>query len=82
MALSYLPNPTNSSVTKMDLRTGALLAKPADGSDGEYESFFPIGFFTWFDGYLAGNLSILDELKAQGWDIFTLYSIITLSAFY
>jgi len=51
----------------MDLRTGALLAKPADGSDGKYESVFPIGFYTWFDGYLAGNLSILDELKAQGW---------------
>jgi hypothetical protein len=68
-ALSYLPNPTNSSVTKMDLRTGALLAKPADGSDGEYASVFPIGFYTSFDNYLAGNLSILDELKAQGWVI-------------
>jgi hypothetical protein len=78
-ALYYLPNPTNSSVTKMDLRTGALLAKPANGSDGEYESVFPIGFYTWFDGYLAGNLSILDELKAQGWDVFCVYSFIALS---
>lgn len=65
-ALSYLPNPTNSSVTKMDLRTGALMAKPADGSGGEYEHIFPIGFYTSFNGYLAGNLSILDELKEQG----------------
>ena len=68
-AFFYLPNPTNSRVTKMDLRTGALLAKPADGSDGEYASVFPIGFYTSFDHYLVGNLSILDELKAQGWDI-------------
>lgn len=81
MTLSYLPNPTNS-VTKMDLRTGALLAKPADGRDSEYESVSPIGFHAWLNGYLAGNLSILDELKAQGWDIFRVYSIITLSMLY
>jgi hypothetical protein len=65
-ALYYMPNPTNSSVTKMDLRTGVLMAKPPDGTDGDYKSIFPIGFYTSFDGYLAGNLSILDELKAQG----------------
>jgi hypothetical protein len=50
----------------MDLRTGALMAKPANGSGGDYESIFPIGFYTTFDGYLAGNLSVLDELKEQG----------------
>ena len=65
-ALSVLPNPTNGSVTKMDLRTGALLAKPATGLGGTYEPVFPIGFFTAFDGYLDTNLSIINELKDQG----------------
>ncbi|KAF8841644.1 hypothetical protein BDN67DRAFT_966894 [Paxillus ammoniavirescens] len=64
--LSVLPNPTNSSVTKMDLRTGALLAKPATGIEGAYKPVFPIGFYTNFGGYLATNLSIIDELKEQG----------------
>ncbi|KAI9459374.1 hypothetical protein HD554DRAFT_2137182 [Boletus coccyginus] len=57
-ALSVLPNPTYGSVTKMDLRTGALLARPATGAGGTYEPVFPIGFYTDFDGYLAKNLSI------------------------
>jgi len=65
-ALSVLPNPTYGSVTKMDLRTGALLAKPATGAGGTYEPVFPIGFYTDFDGYLATNLSVIDELKEQG----------------
>lgn len=64
-SLSYLPNPTQGSITKMDLRTGALLAKPANSSGG-YDTVFPIGFYTMFDGYLASNLSNLDQLKAQG----------------
>jgi hypothetical protein len=68
-ALSVLPNPTNSSVTKMDLRTGALLAKPATGLGGEYEPIFPIGFYTIFDGYLSTNLSAVDTLKEQGFNI-------------
>lgn len=68
-ALSVLPNPTNSSVTKMDLRTGALLAKPATGLGGEYEPIFPIGFYTTFDGYLSTNLSAVDTLKKQGFNI-------------
>lgn len=67
--LSYLPNPPEGSVTKMDLRTGALLAKPANGSGGDYEAVFPIGFYTTYDGYLASNFSILDELKAQGFTV-------------
>ncbi|KIJ61685.1 hypothetical protein HYDPIDRAFT_31019 [Hydnomerulius pinastri MD-312] len=67
--LSVLPNPTNSSVTKMDLRTGALLAKPATGKGGDYAPVFPIGFYTTFDGYLATNLSVIDELKNQGFTI-------------
>ena len=67
-SLTYLPNPPPSigSVTKMDLRTGALLAKPADGKGGSYAAVFPIGFYTAFDGYLTQNSSISAELKAQG----------------
>ncbi|KAH7924185.1 hypothetical protein BV22DRAFT_1130026 [Leucogyrophana mollusca] len=68
-ALSVLPNPTNSSVTKMDLRTGAILAKPATGKGGDYAPVFPIGFYTTFDGYLTTNLSVINELKAQGFTI-------------
>lgn len=66
-ALSYLPNPpAGRSVTKMDLRTGTLLAKPANGFNGDYESVLPVGFYTGFSDYLANNLSILNELKEQG----------------
>lgn len=65
-ALSYLPDPQSGSVTKMDLRSGALLAKPIGNAKGAYEPVFPIGFYTSFDGYLATNLSALNDLKAQG----------------
>lgn len=66
-ALSLLPDPpAGRSVTKMDLRTGALLAKPATGAKGDYEPVFPIGFYTNFGGYLTSNLSVLNELKDQG----------------
>lgn len=66
-ALSYLPAPPEGrSVTKMDLRTGALLARPVGGQTGEYETVFPIGFYTNFGGYLASNLSLLDEIKVDG----------------
>ncbi|KAI0077012.1 hypothetical protein K474DRAFT_1175661 [Panus rudis PR-1116 ss-1] len=68
--LSFLPPPpAGRSVTKMDLRTGALLAKHANGKGGEYETVFPIGFYTDFGGYLASNLSVLDDLKARGFTI-------------
>ena len=53
-------------MTKTDLRTGALLAKPATGEDGPYETVFPIGFYTDFSSYIAANLSVLNELKEQG----------------
>ncbi|KZP33164.1 hypothetical protein FIBSPDRAFT_916135 [Athelia psychrophila] len=68
-ALSYLPDPTNSSVTKMDLRTGALMAKPANGKGGKYDYVFPIGFYTSFDGYLTSNLSVINDLKEQGFTV-------------
>ncbi|KAJ7764560.1 hypothetical protein DFH07DRAFT_811639 [Mycena maculata] len=66
-ALSYLPSPSSGSVTKRDSRTGALLVKPSNG--GPYEAIFPIGFYTSFDGYLDSDLSILDDLKDQGFTI-------------
>lgn len=74
-SLSYLPNPTNGSVTKMDLRTGALMAKPANGSDGAYAPVFAIGFYSAYDGYLASNFSVLDELKAQGFTVVRAFSL-------
>ncbi|THH04216.1 hypothetical protein EW145_g5685 [Phellinidium pouzarii] len=65
--LQKLPAPTgNGSVTKMDLRTGAMLVQDATG---EWDSVFPLGFYTTFDGYLATNLSILDDLKNRGFTI-------------
>ncbi len=65
--LSYLPTPPRDigSVTKMDMRTGGLLARPAH-KDGAYERVFPIGFYTQFDSYLAVNLSAIGILKEQG----------------
>ncbi|KAG6853847.1 hypothetical protein C0991_000841 [Blastosporella zonata] len=70
-SLSYLPDPPSDigSVTKMDLRTGALLARPANGKGGPYAPVVPIGFYTQFDDYLAKNLSISAELAAQGFTI-------------
>ncbi|KAI1787409.1 hypothetical protein LXA43DRAFT_712840 [Ganoderma leucocontextum] len=67
--LSYLPDPpAGRSVTKMDLRTGALLAKPATGKGGNYETVFPVGFYTSFD-YLSSNLSAIDDTAAQGYTV-------------
>jgi len=68
-SLSYLPTPPPSigSVTKVDLRTGALLAKPANGKSGPYAPVYPIGFYTSFDDYLAQDLTIPAKLAAQGY---------------
>ncbi|PIL25773.1 hypothetical protein GSI_11523 [Ganoderma sinense ZZ0214-1] len=67
--LAYLPDPpAGRSVTKMDLRTGALLAQPAGGKGGSYETVFPVGFYTSFD-YLSANLSTIDEIAAQGYTV-------------
>ncbi|KAM6493141.1 hypothetical protein JOM56_011275 [Amanita muscaria] len=70
-SLTYLPCPPSDigSVTKMDLRTGALLAKPANGRGGAYQPVFPIGFYTYYGDYLARNLSILPELASQGFTV-------------
>lgn len=68
-SLYVLPTPLSGAVTKMDYRTGGLLARPATGAGGDYEPVFPIGFYTQFDGYLSQNLTLVDELKAQGFTI-------------
>jgi hypothetical protein len=65
--LTYLPDPSTAqiaSASKMDLRTGAILAKGPNG-EGEFAPIFPIGFYTQFDNYLT-NLTVLSELKEQG----------------
>ncbi|KAJ3568689.1 hypothetical protein NP233_g5551 [Leucocoprinus birnbaumii] len=69
-SLTYLPaKPSNiGSVTKMDLRTGALLAKPANGN-GDYAPVFPIGFYTQVDNYLAQDLTISATLAKQGFTV-------------
>jgi len=65
--LTYLPDPgaETGSVTKMDMRTGALLARPPSG-EGPYQRVFPVGFYTNFGSYLSQNLSVIAELKDQG----------------
>jgi len=65
--LSYLqfPDASIGSFTKLDLRTGGLLAKRANHS-GPYEPIFPMGFYTAFGGYLDRNLSALEDLKDEG----------------
>ena len=66
-ALSYLPDPPDGgSATKMDLRTGGMLAKPATGKGGAYKYIIPVGFYTIFDGYLT-NLTNLQTIKELGY---------------
>jgi hypothetical protein len=68
-SLSFLPDPPSSigSVTKMDLRTGGLLARPANGKGGPFAPVFPIGFYTGFGNYLAEDFTIPATLAAQGY---------------
>jgi hypothetical protein len=65
--LTYLPFPDASigSFTKLDLRTGGLLAKRANDSK-PYLPIFPVGFYTAFGGYLDSNRSVLEDLKDEG----------------
>ncbi|KAF9446852.1 hypothetical protein P691DRAFT_672690 [Macrolepiota fuliginosa MF-IS2] len=67
--LTYLPDLPSGigSVTKMDLRTGALLARPANGKGGAFAPVFPIGFYTQFDSYLAKDFTIPSKLASQGY---------------
>ena len=69
-SLVYLPSPPDyiGSITKLDLRTGGLLAKRT-GTQDPYESVFPVGFYTQFGGYLERDDAdtILEVLKSQGY---------------
>ena len=69
-SLAYLPSPPDyiGSTTKLDLRTGGLLAKRT-GTQDPYESVFPVGFYTQFGGYLERDDAdtILEVLKSQGY---------------
>ncbi|KAF8637158.1 hypothetical protein AX17_003062 [Amanita inopinata Kibby_2008] len=69
--LTYLPHPPTGigSVTKSDLRTGALLARPANGNGGPYAPVFPMGFYTGFGNYLVKDPSIPARLASQGFTI-------------
>lgn len=66
-SLLYLPD-TNASVTKTDLRTGALWVRPASGNGGAFAPFVPQGFYINFDEYLATNLSMINQLKDDGFN--------------
>ena len=66
-SLLYLPD-TNGSVVKTDLRTGSLWARPADGKGGNFKPFVPQGFYIQFDPYLIQNLSLIDQLKDDGFN--------------
>ncbi|KAG8708659.1 hypothetical protein FRC08_018773 [Ceratobasidium sp. 394] len=48
----------------MDGRTGGLIA-----GQGEKSPVLPFGFYTSFDGYLDKNLTVLDEIKQQGFNL-------------
>jgi hypothetical protein len=66
-SLLYLPD-TNASVTKTDLRTGALWVRPASGKGGAFAPFVPQGFYVNFENHLATNLSMINQLKADGFN--------------
>ncbi|KAI0729759.1 hypothetical protein C8Q72DRAFT_912755 [Fomitopsis betulina] len=69
-SLSFLPDRTDGgSVVKLDAKSGAVLAKPVGDQGGEYQSVFPVGFYTGFSNYLATNLSAVDDAKTQGFNI-------------
>ena len=73
--VDLLMPPPVTALSPGDLRTGALLAKPADGKGGAYETVFPVGFYTNFGGYLASNISLVDEIKAQGFNVVSALSV-------
>ncbi|KAG8748415.1 hypothetical protein FRC10_005962 [Ceratobasidium sp. 414] len=51
-------------VVQMDGRTGGLIA-----GQEEKGPVLPFGFYTSFDGYLDKNLTVLDEIKQQGFNL-------------
>lgn len=77
-SLLYLPD-TDGSVVKTDLRTGALWVRPADGKGGDFKPFVPQGFYVSFDQYLAKNLSLIDQLKVDGFNTVRFFTSALLS---
>ncbi|CAE6519215.1 unnamed protein product [Rhizoctonia solani] len=64
--LAYLPPKPDSigNVVQTDGRTGALLVPRGD----KRVPLLPFGFYTGFGGYLDQNLTILDEIKNEGYN--------------
>lgn len=67
-SLLYLPDNNSSSITKTDLRTGSLWVRPVNNPGSGFRPFIPQGFYVSFDQYLAKNLSLIDQLKADGFN--------------
>ncbi|QRV88888.1 hypothetical protein RhiJN_16906 [Ceratobasidium sp. AG-Ba] len=65
-SVQYLPAKPKGigAVVQMDGRTGGLVP-----SSGAKSPVFPFGFYTSFGTYLAKNISILDEIKKEGFNM-------------
>ena len=64
-SLCVLPNQTNSSVTRVELHTGVLLAQPANGKLEGNTSLCSPSVFTQFDDCPTTDLSVIGDLKDQ-----------------
>ncbi|CAE6440513.1 unnamed protein product [Rhizoctonia solani] len=64
--VAYLPPKPDSigNVVQADGRTGALLVPQGD----KRVPLLPFGFYTGFGGYLDQNLTILDDIKNEGYN--------------
>ncbi|QRW17113.1 hypothetical protein RhiXN_05115 [Rhizoctonia solani] len=64
--ITYLPPKPDAigNVVQTDGRTGALLVSEA----GKRIPILPFGFYTGFGGYLDQNLTILDDIKKEGYN--------------
>lgn len=68
-SISRLPDPARGSITKVDARTGVLWTRPAEANTA-FEPIIPFGFYTTFGGYVADNVTILNEIKHLGYEIY------------
>ncbi|ORY56808.1 hypothetical protein BCR35DRAFT_296149 [Leucosporidium creatinivorum] len=65
--LRYLsPSSYGGSVVRQDAATGGLLTL----EDDRWTPFFPLGFYVQFGGFLETNLTVLDDMKARGFNVF------------
>ncbi|KAF8243070.1 hypothetical protein K440DRAFT_606648 [Wilcoxina mikolae CBS 423.85] len=66
------PNPYGGSTVYLDSSKDELVvfdktsALPGTFAPKGYHSFFPIGYYTGWGGYLASNFSILKDIKSAG----------------